>query len=552
MLFDLFQNFFPALSSLFFLYAETHYKFRGVYSRLNKNEPEIIADVPHRLQPGTLLPVLILFKDANLFPVELKQVDVTLLAPQKLLLASRSFNKTIDQALWYKVLQVALPDHINGRVAIDVCITIRANGRTLQYHNDNYRISGHQPFRIAVDAEPLPGEENWYWGDLHYHSFFTRDQVEFGAPVQATVQMAKAMGVHFFAVTDHSYDLDDRIDDYLTNDPDVPKWHQLRQVCRQINSREKAFVVLPGEELSAGNCKKQNVHFLVINNPHFYAGWGDSAEQWFRTRPQHGIRDVLNTLDDGALAFAGHPEIVPPLLQKILIRRGKWMDADYEHPRLDGLQIWNGKKDAFFERGIRKWVQLLLRGKRLSIVAGNDAHGNFGRFRQIGFPFFSLRENQQELFAQARTGVYIPDDFSFDALVDSLKKGRTIITDGPFANIVLSDRSGNRFFHGDTFTAESGYANVTVQSSRMFGTIQSARLFIGDRARQQETVQDISPAPSYRFQRALPLHRLPRQGYLRLEVRTKHDEEEFRCLTNAIYIDRKTKLKQTNFSDNPL
>ena len=39
------------VSLLFLLYAETHYSFKGIYSRLKKKEPEIIADLPHRIDP---------------------------------------------------------------------------------------------------------------------------------------------------------------------------------------------------------------------------------------------------------------------------------------------------------------------------------------------------------------------------------------------------------------------------------------------------------------------------------------------------------------------
>jgi hypothetical protein len=59
---------------LFFLYAETHYHFRFAPSLLYRRRPEIIADAPHRLEPGKALPVLLIIKDAHRFPVALQQV----------------------------------------------------------------------------------------------------------------------------------------------------------------------------------------------------------------------------------------------------------------------------------------------------------------------------------------------------------------------------------------------------------------------------------------------------------------------------------------------
>ena len=38
------------------LYAETHYRFKYFFSFLKKNEPEILADIPHRLEPNAALP----------------------------------------------------------------------------------------------------------------------------------------------------------------------------------------------------------------------------------------------------------------------------------------------------------------------------------------------------------------------------------------------------------------------------------------------------------------------------------------------------------------
>ncbi|MBN2089185.1 hypothetical protein JW964_06215, partial [candidate division KSB1 bacterium] len=51
------------------LYAETHYSFKCIYSRLKKNEPEIILDVPFRIEPDQAIPILLLCKDADVFPV---------------------------------------------------------------------------------------------------------------------------------------------------------------------------------------------------------------------------------------------------------------------------------------------------------------------------------------------------------------------------------------------------------------------------------------------------------------------------------------------------
>ena len=51
-----------------FLYAETHYRFKYFFSFLKKQEPELLADAPHRVEPGKDIPILILSKDADRYP----------------------------------------------------------------------------------------------------------------------------------------------------------------------------------------------------------------------------------------------------------------------------------------------------------------------------------------------------------------------------------------------------------------------------------------------------------------------------------------------------
>ena len=74
---------FLKLGLLFLLYAETHYSFKGIYSRLKKKEPEIIADVPHRIKQGQPIPVLLLIKDADQHSIELNSVHINLFSTEK-------------------------------------------------------------------------------------------------------------------------------------------------------------------------------------------------------------------------------------------------------------------------------------------------------------------------------------------------------------------------------------------------------------------------------------------------------------------------------------
>ena len=59
-------------------YAETHYRFTGLPSLIYRRQPEIIFDLPRRLQPGADLPVVLLIKDADRFPVSVHTITANL------------------------------------------------------------------------------------------------------------------------------------------------------------------------------------------------------------------------------------------------------------------------------------------------------------------------------------------------------------------------------------------------------------------------------------------------------------------------------------------
>ncbi len=519
-------------------YAETHYKFPLVPSRLWKREPEIIADVPHRLESGAALPVLLIIKDAHRYPVELEHVTIFLrCGTKKILLSEIPFQHYPKAPYWDRIFTSKVPPGITGEVYVDVRISYKVKNKRITVFNDNYTISGRKPFRLFIDPNPLPGKDECWFGDLHYHSYFTSDQVEFGASLPATVQMAKAMGLDFFGVTDHSYDLDDCETDYLKNDPRLPKWQKLHNQVAEINRKENAFFIIPGQEVSAGNHNNRNIHMLIFNERMFFPGSGDSAEKWFCTQPEFKIENILSRLSPAALVYAAHPEIDPPFLQRLLIRRGKWNRCDYEHRRLDGLQVWNSEKDGPFTRGVKKWSQLLQRGFKLCIIAGNDAHGNFGRFRQIGFPFFTLRENESEIFAKARTGILSQTGKKTENPMELLARGCIVVTDGPFGRLQLAGESKQNYHPGDTCTEPVSMLTIKAYSSPNFGRLVRLDVYTGNTAQETERMEKFTLS-GYQFETQISHPPLPQKGYIRLDILT---EKKCRCLTNPVYLQRKGK-----------
>ena len=205
----------------FLLYAETHYSFKGIYSSLKKKEPEAIADIPHRIEPGYKIPILLLLKDCHLFPAKINKVIVEIKKDgQTELNKTFQINTEIIKTKYHSIIiDIEKPTHLFGKVQIDVAFELVIGEKIITYKNDNYRISSHAPFDVYLADQSLPQTPNWPFGDIHCHSSYTEDQAEFGAPLEPSLKLSTAMGLRYFAVNDHSYDLDDCESTYLKNDP---------------------------------------------------------------------------------------------------------------------------------------------------------------------------------------------------------------------------------------------------------------------------------------------------------------------------------------------
>lgn len=521
----------------FLLYAEIHYTLRGIYSRLSTSEPEIIADLPHRLDPGAKLPILILVKDANRFPVQLKSVRIEIRGKENVQCERFDLHsENIDSPFWSRVIEISPAGNLKGRVQVDVIIEALIHYKSKLIKNDNYVATSQAPFEVFICAASFPKTPGWHFGDFHCHTNYTNDQVEFGAPLGASAKLAQAMGLSYFCATDHSYDLDDQPDNYLASDPGLTKWKNLQSEIAALNCSLDNFVIVPGEEVSAGNSRNRNVHFLILNHPEFLPGAGDGAEKWLHTRPDLSIPDVLAKINCNSVAFAAHPGTKPPFLEWLFVRRGSWHLRDCAHEGLHGLQIWNGTENGF-EKGKAVWTRLLLQGRRLFISGGNDAHGNFNRFRQIGWPFLTMRENHHHLFGKVRTGVLIKNDLSLTTLLDSFKNGRMVVTEGPFAEIAIHDEKGKTTRMGGEATCSEAVLQVDCLSTEEFGRLDELRVYRGDLSEKNEAliISRQTFGDSYIHKESLQVATTG-ASYYRAELYSKTEAHRFRCITNPIWL----------------
>jgi len=525
----------------YLLYAETHYRFKYFFSYLRKREPELVFDAPHRVDPGCPIPLLLLVKDADKFPCEIPRIEAGILKEGEEQFRIAIFEGSLDfrEPMSWKLFDLD-PRGLRGWIEVDVQFTIRCGPRTRCFRNDNYRTSSRRPLRVYLSDDSLPRLPDVCYGDVHTHSSYTDDQVEFGAPLAPAMNLARTMGLSFFCTTDHSYDLDDSIQTYLRNDPTLPKWTAFQREVDDLNSTVRDVVIVRGEEVSCRNSRGRNVHLLLLGNRTFVPGSGDSAERWFRTKSEYSISGVLESLETGTISIAAHPREEVPFLQRMLIGRGRWEYDDLHQPRLRGLQFPNGTlHDGFFE-GKAFWIRSLLAGGKLIIVGGNDSHGNFNRFRQIGIPFVKIVERSTQLFGQIRTGVLLEDQISESSILSALAAGRCFVTDGPLCIMTVEDEGGKKMGMGETTTGTRLRCRLQVLSTPEYGTVDRLILRQGVlQSDEEEILQEIVGSKQYRLDTIVPVCATT-ACYLRAEVSTsggstKSSEGHF-AITNPIWI----------------
>ncbi|MCF7809371.1 CehA/McbA family metallohydrolase [bacterium] len=463
----------PDLIPLIGLYAETHYRFRGFpFSRYFRREPEVIFDAPFRLEPNHNLPITMIIKDAHHFPVKLESIDIRISNGEKSQSLNIPLNLWINKSLWHCVSDVDVSDFPPGLVKIEATAHLQDKKRTWDVSQDNYHGLSQAPLEVFLAAEPLPKLPGWYAGELHTHTEYGCDQVEFGAPLEAIKSTADALGLDWVSLTDHSYNLDDMIDDYLHDDPQLLKWHGFLSHVKRLNKMPGSVVLVPGEELTCRASNGKNVHMLVLGEQRFLQGTGDSAQEWFQTRSQFTVRHAIAALSENSVTIAAHPFSPVPFLQKHLVNRSIWQDSDLSASGLSGWQILNGNPEKDFYLGLEKWITALLKGERRYIYAGNDAHGNFNRFRQVKMPMLSLHEHDNFIFGKSTTHVYINETPTVQNVLKALELGRTVISSGPVLELTVLNQS-KKFLSGDeTLSDPNSLIRVTCQSSEEFGCIE--------------------------------------------------------------------------------
>ncbi len=416
--------------------------------------------------------------------------------------------------------------------------------------------------KIHLAKESLPKiSETWRYGDIHYHSEFTNNLTEFGGPMRMAKAAGIASGLQWVAITDHSCDLD-------------PKTFVDMQQQAQDVSEDGKFILIPSEEVTV---EKNKERFKQIDYLHLLVHGADFIRGTFSGT--HPLPGVFNSLKRHSLAFAfaAHPTAF-----KI-----NWEDdnGDYDQgfrfPQFYGLQILNAKfrevcrihsvdsidpfeKNGEFRRdrtllqkmiassnyetqwknGIKMWDKYLLKGlslnpvRKLYIVAGSDAHGDFN-YSIVVNPLTGnfITDNA---FGKVRTLVS-REELTEAGLSESLKSGRYIVTDGPVVDFGIYGMRKGKLLKGSIgedieFQLSCFSFKVEWKNTKEFGKLQDIKIIKNGKPLENPALALKENERLQGLRKNIPIEQRELIAYYRIEACSQKGEEKFFCYTNPIWV----------------
>lgn len=460
-------------------YAETHYKFKLPWSPLFRPWPEIFLDGPSHCVPERSPTFYLVLKDADYFPVKILEVDLLLQGPgSRTRQQTMSLDMRCEENLSFIPLAIDFNPFAGEEVSITGKITVENKaGKRRTFLNSNFPGISPSPLRIRLLKHLMPYPEGWYGGEMHCHSNYSSDPVEFGAPLEVLQQAGASLGLGFVMCTDHSYDFYYSRARYMERVDPGENFRAYRDEALRLNQAvREGFglpVMIPGEEVSCGNHRGENVHLLVAGHPEFLPGLGDGGRRWLNNKPDLTVAEVLDRLGDTP-AFAAHPRARIGALERFVFRRGMWHEPDVARSGdrgVGGLQFWNGHRGTDFQEGRDFWVQRLLAGERLFPIGSNDAHGDLNRNIGVKTPLFSLYENRRHVFGHVRSVVRASRK-TIEGIQEGLRQGPVLCTDGPFLSVGM----------------EEGVLLVAARSNEDYGPLEKVALFAGRKGQGAETL----------------------------------------------------------------
>jgi hypothetical protein len=469
-----------------------------------------------------------------------------------------SFNfKDVKQGLddsWiFRIL--SLNPTVFGRRGEDIVIGIHFD---LKRRFDIYQI-----IKVHWSTEDLPNVDDrvWFYGDTHYHSEYSDDnRKDFGGPIEMARDAGIAMGLDWLTVTDHASGISTINNPrYRSGISSANVWGEILAKINILNRQRSNFILFRSEELAINDSNRGVLnrgglghHLLIYNSDRFFenaykesrlrtdTGWNGSDYQ-----PNQAFSDLETQRN--AFGYAAHPfgtegsrtaspETGGHIWPENLLERAITNDS------FRGMQFWNGmqtlsdKSTVSFERklgfinpfgsnmrsdskginqltvGLRRWDEWLIKGMRtnrsnsirkLFAIGGSDAHGDFN-YTVTRLVFGDGIDFTNNAFAKVRTAVFCPNGMTQQSIMNSLRNGHSVMTNGPMVVLSLDVNGDQR----DDFTmGDDTEININSSDSKQFiikgdntsefgGRIRKIRIIRGRQSRDPnrgaETISEVT------------------------------------------------------------
>jgi hypothetical protein len=483
----------------------------------NTYAKDFITDAPWRVvDADTPIPITIVLKDCDVDDIRelhwIRCVDVT--AGGSTVLWHHDFgdeeigDDASEHDFWAYVTTVTegAPFLPNGTPLTPAALGYGAGDAiqlevSIYYRDDWFNYTDGRTLRVHVGSGPFPWPETWYGGDTHVHSMYTNNLYEFGAPVPAVALAARAIGLDWLTITDHSCDLDETGDGtysyatlsweytiqstsgtttvYRDNLAYGSSWGALGADITEEDGPD--LRLYRGAEMNLASIDSdtygKTLHCLFYN-PDYIASPLSGAVGERPVVP--ALQGGLAAIAAGGFAYAAHPlsdlsaefggldfgvngtrwrdqDLASALAEDAFIgleafnTRSTRRSADQENPWADfdaGVAPENPYPNELLA-GIALWDSLLsadiaagsLRGVFLS--GGSDAHGDFNYASFLGVDSYAEDNALGKVQTVVRVPGYGADSLPpMEAILAAFAAGRSVVTDGPFVEIGL-DRDGD-------------------------------------------------------------------------------------------------------------
>jgi len=491
----------------------------------DKDDYELILDVPWRIRKGRDIPVLLLVHDGDERRVHIKTITVTFYDDTDGLLFTRTFNATelgdpmgndsliIDEKMWFRELFFS-PGSFVGQGSDYVGMTkVEA---VFSFVRDDIPVGdpAHETRTgdMEIIGESLDSIRKWYLGEAHAYSNYTDTDPndpdgtgpldhdsKFGAPIVPTSNAGKSIELDWIAFTDNS-----------TGFSGEGEYNARTGEMAGQTAQQPRPLLLPAQEVicrnnGGGLPTPQNGKILVYGADFIQSG-GDIP-------PTFKTASEVMTAVQGSGGAAYIEEL---FLDNVVY--GPWNDIP---GNITGMEIWMGG-DPYTGTNARlldRWTSLLLEGRRLYASAGSACYGEFSQLGRV------------------RTLAYLPDGLEQEALVKALRWGHTVITNGPLCTFTGENETGKDFVIGENtdqrMTGKEIIIDPKFSCDEAFGEIEEAQLHIGV-VGGSETVVDI---PVEEENIDITPYLPPNQdAYVRMSVNSSDGVKAYHALTNPMWV----------------